>query len=134
MIITLDLSNIDILDNTFLEKKKVKHEMLFNPYAKYLLYIEENDVLGYLYYSDIYERTEINMVEVREDKRNKKIASKLFDEFFKINPKSSTLEVKKNNYNAIKLYEKYGYKKVAIRKGYYNGIDGILMEKIIKIG
>ena len=134
MIITLDLSNIDILDNTFLEKKKVKHEMLFNPYAKYLLYIEENDVLGYLYYSDIYERTEINMVEVREDKRNKKIASKLFDEFFKINPKSSTLEVKKNNYNAIKLYEKYGYKKVAIRKGYYNGIDGVLMEKIIKIG
>ena len=97
MIITLDLSNIDILDNTFLEKEKVKHEMLFNPYAKYLLYIEENDVLGYLYYSDIYERTEINMVEVREDKRNKKIASKLFDEFFKINPKSSTLEVKKNN-------------------------------------
>ena len=134
MIITLDLSNIDILDNTFLEKEKVKHEMLFNPYAKYLLYIEENNVLGYLYYSDIYERTEINMVEVREDKRNKKIASKLFDEFFKINPKSSTLEVKKNNYNAIKLYEKYGYKKVAIRKGYYNGIDGILMEKIIKIG
>ena len=30
------------------------------------------------------------------------------------------------------LYEKYGFEKVGIRKGYYNGIDGILMFR--KIG
>ena len=43
--------------------------------------------------------------------------------------KDITLEVKEDNVPALKLYEKYGFKKVAIRKGYYNGIDGILMER-----
>ena len=43
--------------------------------------------------------------------------------------KSITLEVKIDNFPAIHLYEKYGFEKKAIRKGYYNGIDGILMER-----
>ena len=29
------------------------------------------------------------------------------------------------------LYKKFGLREVAIRKGYYNGIDGILMERVI---
>ena len=40
-----------------------------------------------------------------------------------------TLEVNKENIPAIKLYRKLGFKDVAIRKGYYNGVDGILMER-----
>ena len=47
----------------------------------------------------------------------------------KNNVLSITLEVKKSNNNAIHLYEKLGFNKVSIRKGYYQGIDGILMEK-----
>ena len=43
--------------------------------------------------------------------------------------KSISLEVNVNNLYAIKLYENFGFKKVAIRKGYYNGIDGFLMER-----
>ena len=43
--------------------------------------------------------------------------------------KNITLEVRKDNIYAIKLYEKNGFKQVAIRKNYYNGIDGILMER-----
>ena len=39
------------------------------------------------------------------------------------------LSCKKSNDSAIHLYEKYGFEKKAIRKGYYNGIDGILMER-----
>ena len=42
-----------------------------------------------------------------------------------------TLEVDENNINAIKLYEKCGFIKKAIRKNYYNNSDGILMELII---
>ena len=40
-----------------------------------------------------------------------------------------TLEVNINNINAIKLYEKYNFEKVAVRKGYYDGVDGYLMER-----
>ena len=40
-----------------------------------------------------------------------------------------TLEVNCNNKNAIKLYKKFNFKEVAIRKCYYNNKeDGILME------
>ena len=44
--------------------------------------------------------------------------------------KSITLEVNKNNIPALNLYKKFEFKEVAIRKGYYQGIDGILMERI----
>jgi hypothetical protein len=40
-----------------------------------------------------------------------------------------TLEVKKDNYSAIKVYEQKGFLHKAVRKGYYNGIDGLLMER-----
>ena len=38
-----------------------------------------------------------------------------------------TLEVRKDNERALRLYKKYGFKEVALRKNYYNDIDGILM-------
>ena len=34
-----------------------------------------------------------------------------------------------NNELAIKLYEKYNFKIVTIRKSYYDGVDGYLMER-----
>ena len=39
-----------------------------------------------------------------------------------------TLEVRVDNLVAIRLYEKFGFEQVSIRKGYYDGIDGILMK------
>ena len=41
--------------------------------------------------------------------------------------KSISLEVRENNYPAIRLYKKFNFSERAIRKGYYQGIDGILM-------
>ena len=43
-----------------------------------------------------------------------------------------TLEVKKDNKNAIMLYNSVGFKEVAVRKGYYNGVDALLMLKEVK--
>ena len=43
--------------------------------------------------------------------------------------KSITLEVNKNNIPALNLYKKFDFNEVAIRKNYYNGVDGILMER-----
>ena len=43
------------------------------------------------------------------------------------NIKNITLEVSTRNNIAINLYKTYGFTKVAIRKNYYNGIDGLLM-------
>lgn len=129
MIESLTKDNINLIDHSFLNKEIIIKELINNPFAKYLIYIENKEVVAYLYYSEIYDRTEINMFEVRVDKRNKKIGSKLLEKFLEQNTKPSTLEVRTDNYKAIAIYKKYGYREVAIRKNYYNNVDGILMER-----
>lgn len=130
MVIDLNLDNINLLNGSFLLEADVKKELSTNPFAKYLVYLDSNKVIGYIYYSDIYERCEINQIEVMLDKRNCGIGTMLIKELISSVNKGITLEVRIDNYPAIKLYEKFGFEKKAIRKGYYNGVDGILMEKI----
>lgn len=100
-----------------------------NPFTKRITY----DDKGYLDYSVIYDRIEINDFAVKEEYRNQQIGSKLLEYLIDYAIKNKminiTLEVKKNNMPAIHLYQKYGFIEVAIRTKYYNGIDGILMEK-----
>lgn len=116
----LKQSNIDINTN--------------DPFTKNILYIDNNIIIGFLNYSIIYERAELNYIFVIEKYRNKKIASKLLNNMIS-NCKSCdniTLEVRKSNAIAIKLYTNYGFKKVAVRKKYYNNEDGILMMLVVK--
>lgn len=127
MIIDLTKDNLNILDNSFIDKTTVKNEFNNNPFAKYLLLIEDNEIIGYIYYSDIYDRVEINQFEINAIHRNCGKGSYLLKKFTEKVEKDISLEVKKNNYQAIKIYQKNGFEKVAIREKYYNGIDGILM-------
>lgn len=114
------------------DKKYLNEEMInnlnTNPFGMYLLYLEENQIIGYIYYSDIYDRIEIINFEVKENKRKQGYGEKLLNALIK-EKKPITLEVNKNNQPAINLYTKLGFNTVAIRKGYYKGIDGLLMEK-----
>ena len=129
MIIELTKENLSTIDNSFLTRQEVFNNLSNNPFGKYLILIEQNEVIGYLYYSDIYERAEINQIEIEKKYRNQKKATLLLKTFLKKINKSVTLEVKIDNIPALKLYKKFGFEKKALRKGYYNGIDGILMEK-----
>ena len=128
MISEINLDNINILDDSFINKESLFNEINNNPFGRVLVYIKDNKVLGYLYYSDIYDRIEINQIEVLEKFRCKGIASSLLEELIK-QKKDITLEVRENNIPAIKLYEKFGFKKIAVRSKYYGNIDGILMER-----
>lgn len=126
------LNNIASLKKYYsdiLKEQDIISELNVNPYARYLFYIENNQIIAYIYYSDIYERAEINMFEVDSKYRNNKIGNKLMEYLINNIKKDITLEVKEDNYIAIHLYEKYGFKKVAKRPGYYSGKDGILMQR-----
>lgn len=131
MIVDLNELNIDSLSHPLLSKKDIKHDLENNPFGKCIFYVENNEIIAYLYYSDIYERAEINQIEVKEKHRNCGIGTKLLEHLIKNVKKNITLEVKKDNYPAIKIYKKQGFKECAIRKGYYNGVDAILMERKI---
>lgn len=131
MFIYITKENINELDNSFISKKFVLDEINNNPFGKFLIYKDDN-ILGYIYYSDIYERIEINQFEVYPKKRNCGIGSKLLGKLIKSSGKDITLEVREDNIIALKLYNKFNFKKVAIRRCYYEDIDGILMERKIK--
>ena len=62
---------------SFTDLNTLKEELENNPFGKVVLYIEEDSVIAYLYYSEIYERVEINNIEVEPDFRNKGIGTEL---------------------------------------------------------
>lgn len=124
-----DRNALNRYEISFLDRDELKKEFQINPFAKVLLLVEQEEVIGYLYYSDIYERAEINQIEIEVSHRNCGKGKKLMESFLKIVDKDVTLEVREDNIPAVKLYESCGFQKKAIREGYYQGIDGILMER-----
>ena len=126
-----ELSSLDELDNSFISKEYISNELRNNPFGKVLV-LKEDKIIGYLYYSDIYERCEINQFEIMLSERNCGKGDLLLKYLINHIKKDITLEVREDNTPAIKLYLKNGFIKKAIRKGYYNGVDGILMERKYK--
>ena len=104
-----------------------------NPYARRINYYQDNKIIGYLDYSLIYDRIEIDNFLVDEDKRGQGIGNKLLSYLVVIAINNHviniTLEVRKSNEVARNLYKKFGFREVALRKFYYGDEDGILMEK-----
>lgn len=127
MIIELSTEELQREKASFIDLNELSKEVSQNPFGKVLLYKENEEIIAYLYYSEIYERIEINNIEVKSEFRNKGIGTKLLKKITEAVEKSISLEVRENNYPAIKLYKKFNFNEKAIRKGYYQGIDGILM-------
>ena len=104
-----------------------------NPYARRLNYYVDEQIIGYLDYSLIYDRIEIDNFFVNEGNRGQGIGKKLLSYlvFIAINNHviNITLEVRMSNEVAKSLYKKFGFREVALRKFYYGNEDGILMEK-----
>jgi len=104
-----------------------------NPYARRICYYIDNKQVGYLDYSLIYDRIEIDNFLVNEDSRGQGIGKKLLSYLVVIGINNHvvniTLEVRKSNQIARNLYKKFGFREVALRKFYYGDEDGILMEK-----
>ena len=104
-----------------------------NPFSKEIQYIEDNNVLGELKYSQIYQRREVDKILVKEKYRRRGIGTKLMSYLVSeaIHHKviNITLEVRVSNSRAINLYKKFGFREVALRKYYYGDEDAILMEK-----
>ena len=123
----------DTVDN--FNYKLTEKEFSTNPYLKIITYVEKDKIIGFLLYSLIYDRIEIEQFEVITKERGKGIGDKLLkyliEKYKDSDIKNITLEVKEDNIVAINLYKKYGFKKVSTREKYYDGINGLLMEKTL---
>jgi len=114
-------------------KERVLYDIKNDTFTNYYIYRDNTKALAFINYQIMYERSELININVLNEYQNNGIASKLM-EFMLEDLKSKgvkeiTLEVNMFNDNAIHLYKKYGFEKIGIRKGYYQGIDGILMKK-----
>lgn len=139
MIIDLTKNNLkQILEleekfpNVFL-KSDIINDFQNNPYTKYMVYLIDKKIVGFINYHDIYDRVEIINFNVLEFFQNRHIGSSLLLNLITTSKeklkKNITLEVRKDNEKAIYLYKKFGFREISIRKNYYNDVDGILMEK-----
>lgn len=103
-----------------------------DPFFRIIGYKKNNEILGYCTFHYIYDRIEILYIFVKEGYRGRKIGESMLKYIINYAKdqkcQNITLEVKQTNEVAINLYKKVGFKGVAIRKRYYDGIDGILME------
>lgn len=105
---------------------------LINENSYYLVATSNDEIVGFAGYMLILDEADITNIVVRKDMRNKKIATKLLstlisiiEEFPKI--ETITLEVNENNVPAIKLYEKFNFEKVGLRKNYYKNHENALI-------
>lgn len=104
-----------------------------NPYQRRIEYLEKDQILGFLNYSFIYDRIEIDELFVEVPNRNQGIGNKLMSylvvQAINNHVVNITLEVRISNEIARNLYKKFGFREVALRRFYYGDEDGILMEK-----
>ena len=127
------------ITSSSLELKKFLNENKISiidndPFSKFIVYLEDTKIIGFLSYSVIYERAEINYIFVLESYRGEKIASKMLNYMIsscKICD-NITLEVRESNVVAINFYLKNGFKEITKRKNYYKDEDGILMMLVVK--
>ena len=122
MIIKVDkLDQLQALsrNQSLISIETMEHDLQVNPFGRYLLELENDKIIGYLYYSDIYDRAEINQIEVEVSHRNCGKATKLLQKMLELVEKSITLEVKKDNIPAINLYKKFGFQEKAIRQSFF---------------
>lgn len=114
-------------------------DALKNKDTLYLVAEEKNTILGYLGLWQSFEEADITNVAVKSEYRRKGVAGRLLSEGRRLAAQRGitalTLEVRVSNEPAIRLYEKYGFRSLGIRPGFYEKPkeDAIIMLAAIPI-
>ncbi|HIU26697.1 MAG TPA: ribosomal protein S18-alanine N-acetyltransferase [Candidatus Copromorpha excrementigallinarum] len=109
------------------------YELGENPRAFYIVAVLDEKVVGYAGMWWIEDEGHITNVAVMPGYRNRKIGQGIVDVMLDFTSgegiRHHTLEVRRSNEAAIKLYEKMGFRTEGVRRGYYlnNGEDALIM-------
>lgn len=107
-------------------------------YARFFVAVADDKVIGYIGAFNVVGEVSVTNLAVTEGCRKCGVASALINELESVskaeNAEFITLEVRASNEKAIKLYEKCGFTKSGLRKGFYRKPveDAILMKKALK--
>ena len=115
-----DFWNINNLKNDFVNENSV-----------YFVAKLDNEIVGFAGILKICDEANIMNIVTKMNKRHLGIGSKLLQalisESKKLNCTSITLEVNEHNTYAINLYKKFNFKRIGLRKKYYNNTDDAIL-------
>ena len=98
----------------------------------YLVALEGEDVVGYAGYCDYPDEGFVQTVGVARSHQGRGVGGELVDALLAhaatLPPKPVSLEVRADNLPAQALYEKRGFRRTGVRRGYYpGGVDALVM-------
>lgn len=114
-------------------RRSFEQELHDNKCARYLVAERAGEVLGYAGAWLIFEEGHITNIAVKKEARGQGVGRLLTEGIMQyaanLGVQYMTLEVRESNLVAQNLYKAVGFKKVSVRKKYYedNGEDGLLM-------
>ena len=109
---------------------KLFHIENLNPNETIYLYKENNINKGFIHIQNGLDIIDLLNIIVKPEYQNQGIGSVLLKYIIdNKEDKKLMLEVRSKNINAIKLYQKYDFKIINIRKNYYKDDDAIIMER-----
>lgn len=121
-----DAENVSILEKQIFSQPWTKKGFLDSLKLEntvFLLAEEEETLLGYIGMYAALEEGEITNAAVAPDERRRGIGAmliqRLLEEAAQRGLTRLVLEVRASNENAIRLYERHGFQKCGIRKGFY---------------
>lgn len=137
----LTLNDIDrvmeIESKTFLapwKKEEMLYELNENKFSNMAVVLVDDYIVGFYDYWVTFDSATIAQIAVDPAYQKQHLGSLLMEEIIKDarakKVRTMTLEVRKNNEKAVKLYQKYGFKQSLVKEKYYsNGDDAIYMIK-----
>lgn len=107
-------------------------EELLNPNSKYIMAKINDKIVGFAGIWKAVDDVHITNIVTSKNFRRQNIGSVMLSNLIEIAKSekgitSITLEVNSTNIHAQKLYEKFGFKVVGLRKKYYNNMDDAII-------
>lgn len=115
------LSVENSLEHRILNEQSVLKDFENNA-TQYIVCYVQNDIAGYLAYSNCIDHIDIVSIAVKPEFRKKGVAQELFNYLIQLNTEglSLFLEVRASNLPAINLYKKLNFEHISTRKNYYS--------------
>ena len=113
----------------------IRSDVMDLPFSTYVLGEVDEKLVGYVGIMVVRDECQVNNVAVHPDYRKKGIGGTLLKTALSFAKKNGAeeafLEVREGNDDAISLYESMGFKRLGVRKGYYenNGENAVVMRK-----
>ncbi len=131
-----DITGAAVVDKSAFSKpwsEKTFVEEIEKNYSYYFVCEKNEQIIGYAGIWCIYETAELIRIAVMSEFWGRGIAKALMEKILSTAKdcgcERMMLEVRESNISARRLYDKYDFLEISIRRGYYDGENAIIMEK-----